>query len=122
LNVEPVPGVRADPCRIDPLSSQPRGIALRDSYIFTLRDSGNVGKYIVSGNVGAASDVSLDNILETTSGTQTISLQPNEQPIVRDVYINSLASSPRKLWFTLYYDADGEKQIKTAPLYISPSQ
>ena len=122
LNVEPVLGVSVDPCRIDPLSSQPKGISLRNSYIFTLRDSGNVGKYIISGNIGAASDVKLDNILETSNGTQTITLKPTEKPIVRDVYVNSIASEPQKVWFTLYYDADGEKTIDTSPLYISPSQ
>jgi hypothetical protein len=122
LNTAPVGSTGYDGCKVDPLASQPKGITLRDSYVFTIRDAGIVGKYIASGNVGAAFDVVQDNILETTAGTQVISMKVSDDAVVRDVYITSVAARPTKVWFTIYFNAGGEKSVGTRPIYIESSQ
>lgn len=122
FHFEPAGLVQTNPCIVDPLSAQPKGITLRDSYIFTIRSSSISAKYIVSGNVGEASDVSVQNILETKSGIQTIILQPTDQPVVREIYVNSVAPIPMKVWFTVYYDLEGAKSVDTHPIYIARSQ
>lgn len=121
FHAEPMPNLGSHFCKIDPLSSLPQGIAIKNSFLFALSDEKMEGRFIGSGSEGKSFPVPFRNILENPAGSEIISLSQNEIPVVWDIYIFSNSPRVMKVWFSISYDAKGAKERRTPPVYIAGS-
>jgi hypothetical protein len=119
VNVAPVSGGKAPACVADALKAKPQGIAIRDAYLISLDHQKVEARFIGSSDGSGSVQVSPRNILENQAHSETINFAQNEPPLVRDVYIVARDPGLRRVWFSIYYDAEGAKVFQTAPVYIT---
>jgi hypothetical protein len=116
LHVESI-GPEARPpslnCEVDPLETNPFGIGLRHTYIFDAAGSALTGRFIESGQAGAARMVNPSNILQVGGNNQSVSLKPDEEPIAWDVFVSLKTAGLYHVWFAAEYDAGGFKITET---------
>lgn len=115
---EPVSGMNIpnNICAIDALSSRPYGIATTDSFLITSNESNVRAKFIKDGNT--AFEVAPNNILRSPTSVRAITLTEGEAPLGLDVLLETKATTPRRVWFSIDYDQGGQRSMTTVPILI----
>jgi hypothetical protein len=103
-------------CEIDLLSGRPYGIDKVDSFVITANESGLRAKYIK--DASRAFVVDSQNILQSAEETRGITLKQGEEPVAFDVLLETKADTPRRIWFSVDYDADGPKHLETDSILL----
>jgi len=110
LHVEPIRPEARPPslnCEVDPLETKPFGIGFRHTYIFDAAGTALTGRFIESGQPGAARIVNPNNILQVGGNNQSVTLKPDEEPQAWDVFVSLKTAGLYHVWFSAEYDAGG---------------
>jgi pimeloyl-ACP methyl ester carboxylesterase len=118
IHSEPASGVTIPQgiCAIDPLSSRPYGIFEVNSFSITSAESEVRAKFIKDGNT--AYEVDPTNILRSSTNVRAITLKSGEAPLGLDILWDTKATTPRKVWFSIDFDQNGERSLATTPILI----
>jgi hypothetical protein len=103
-------------CRVDRFSSQPHGIVEKNVFFVTLGDGAVRTRFLQDSTVAVRVDE--NNILTAPTRARAITLKPNEEPVSLDVIVQSLATEPRSLTFTISYDHDGAQTLTTEKVLV----
>jgi hypothetical protein len=103
-------------CDVDRFSSQPHGIIEKNTFFFTLSDGAVKSRFLR--DAATAIPVDQKNLLSSPSISRAIALTPNEQPVVFDAIVQSFATQPQALTFTIAYDHDGARMLTTKPIVV----
>jgi hypothetical protein len=109
------------PCHIDSLSSRPFGVEPRDTYTISITRSGATARFIHSEKPGQAWSVSVDNILDSKEKHISVNLEEASSPILYDFFATTHNKEFVRVWFEIYYDANGPKEFTTDSLILIPS-
>jgi len=96
-------------CVVDPLASKHAGIQERQVFVISFSDEKSSGRFIRSGQVGDAWQVSANNLLSSPQGTIDIRLASGEAQTSFDVFVTSRAKEPREIWIEVAYDVEGAR-------------
>ena len=91
---------------------------LKNTYVLDIASTGNSGRFIESVLPDAAHVINPDNILDIANKKQVITLKPEEEPLVYDVFVEVITEGLYRVWFSADYDAAGSHVTTTKPFII----
>ena len=107
--------------QIDALNLKPHGIVELRQYLFALKPDGAEGRFFKGLRPQDAVSVSPDNILNSTLGTEAVTISPQRDDAHFQIValIQALKSGLYKARFDAEYDVAGQqKTVRTEWLYL----
>lgn len=90
--------------------------------MISIRSTTVTSKFIHSEKPGQAWSVPVDNILDTKEKHISLTLGESSTPILYDFSVSTHTNEYVKVWFDIFYDANGPRELNTEPLILGPAE